>query len=190
MAAVVKRVATGLVRWSIGLAVVLLVAVAVLVGLSRQVVYEIHSLQSDVADYVSRRTGLVVEFDTLTGSWKGLAPRFRIEQFRVRQSPQHEPALVAQHVDLEVLLLQSLLLLQPRVRLTVDGLAFTLAKHAPISNRRTRDCLRFRLKRNAPVNPPIRLLRITARLLAMGFCNATGSSLPHSSRSTCASRKA
>src|SRR3990167_1228479 len=123
MAAVVKRVATGLVKWSIAL------AVALLVVLAGQVVYEIDSLQADVAQYLSNRTGVVIEFDHIRGSWKGLAPRFQIEQLRVRRSPDHEPAITAQHADLEVLLLQSALMLQPRVRLTVDGLALTLAKH-------------------------------------------------------------
>lgn len=128
MAAVVKRVATGLVKWSIGLAVALLVVLAVLVGLARQVVYEIDSLQADVAQYLSNRTGVVIDFAHVSGSWKGLAPRFRIEQLSVRRSPEHEPAITARHADLEVLLLQSALLLQPRVRLTVDGLVLTLAK--------------------------------------------------------------
>src|SRR3989338_4789509 len=110
MAAVVKRVATGLVKWSIALAVALLVVQAVLVVLARQVVYEIDSLQADVAQYLSNRTGVVIELDHIRGSWKGLAPRFQIEQLRVRRSPDHEPAITAQHADLEVLLLQSALM--------------------------------------------------------------------------------
>lgn len=128
MADVVKRVAAGLLKGTLTLAVLLLVLAAVLVGLARQAVYEIDSLQEDVAALVSQQTGLWVAFDRLTGRWKGLAPRFQIEGLRVSQSSQHAPALLARQVDLEVLLLQSVLRLQPRVRLAVQGLQLTLVK--------------------------------------------------------------
>ncbi len=112
----------------IAAAVALLVLVAVVVGLARQTVYQIHDLRAPVAEFLSRQTGLQIEFDDINGSWKGLAPRFQIGNLRVSQSPQHEPAIVAKTVDLEVLLLQSALQRQPRLRLNVDGLNLTLVK--------------------------------------------------------------
>lgn len=124
----VKRVATGLLKSTITLAVVLLVLIAVVVGLARQAVYQIGDMHAEVAQFLSQQSGLHIEFDAIAGSWKGLAPRFQIEQLRVSQSDQHEAAIVARQVDLEVLLLQSVLQRQPRLRLNVAGLDFTLSK--------------------------------------------------------------
>lgn len=109
-----------------GTAVALVVLVAVAVGLARQFVSNLHELQPEVAEFLSRQTGLAVDFEDLRGSWKGLAPRVRLWNVRVRQTPEVAPALVARKLDLEVRLLQSLLAWQPRVRLTLDGALLTL----------------------------------------------------------------
>lgn len=125
----VKRVAGHVIRLLIGVAVTVLVVVAVLVGLARQFVTGIHEMQPQVAAYLSRQTGRVIGFDDLRGSWKGLAPRFRLHNVYLSQSADVPPAIVARSLDLEILLLQSLLNLQPRVRLTVDGAILTLVQH-------------------------------------------------------------
>ncbi|MDV7401340.1 hypothetical protein RZS08_58525, partial [Arthrospira platensis SPKY1] len=88
----------------------------------------IHELQPETAAFLSRQSGLVVEFDDLQGSWKGLAPRFRLHNFRIRQTAEQPPALLVRDLDLEILLLRSLLNLSPRVRLNLDGALLTLVQ--------------------------------------------------------------
>lgn len=125
----VKRVAGHVLRILIGVAVTVLVAVAVLVGVARQFVSGIHEMQPQVAEYLSQQSGRIIGFDDLQGSWKGLAPRFRLRNVYLSQTADQPPAIVARSLDLEILLLSSLLNLQPRVRLTVDGAILTLVQH-------------------------------------------------------------
>lgn len=123
-----KRTVSTLARTLLWLAVVGIVLVAVVVGVARQLVSGIHELQPETAAFLSRQSGLVVEFDDLQGSWKGLAPRFRLHNFRIRQTAEQPPALLVRDLDLEILLLRSLLNLSPRVRLNLDGALLTLVQ--------------------------------------------------------------
>ena len=124
----VKRIASGLLKTLITFGVVLVVTVAVMVGLARQIVADIHGLRDDVTALLSRETGLDISFDAIAGSWKGLAPRFRISGLSVRQSPSTPVAFSARYMDLEILLLKSLLNLQPRVRLSLNGVNLALVR--------------------------------------------------------------
>ena len=123
-----KRTASTLAKTLLWFAVVMLVLVAVVVGLARQLVSDIHNLQPQTAEFLSRQTGFVIEFDDLQGSWKGLAPRFQLRNFRVRQAADLPPAILVRHLDLEILLLRSVANLAPRVRLNLDGALLTLAQ--------------------------------------------------------------
>lgn len=122
----VRRVASHLAKTLLWMAMVLLVLAAVLVGVARQFVSSLHEIQPEVADYLSRQTGLVVAFDDLNASWKGLAPRFQLHNFRIQQNATTPPAILVRDLDLEILLLQSVLHLQPRVRLNLDGALLTI----------------------------------------------------------------
>lgn len=122
------RIAGHFIRILTWVAVGLLVCAAVLVALARQLVSGIHEMQPQVAGYLSERTGWHISFDNLQGSWKGLAPRFQLQNVLVRQQPDQPPAILLRGLDLEVLLLPTLLHLEPRVRITLEGALLTLAK--------------------------------------------------------------
>ena len=66
----VKRVASGLLKALITLAVALLVVVAVMVGMARQFMADIQNLRPDITAFLSRQSGLSLEMDTISGSWK------------------------------------------------------------------------------------------------------------------------
>ncbi len=71
----VRRWAARLSRFLISAAVVLLIATAVMVVLGRQLLPSIDSYRSDIDNFLSRQSGLVVSTHSLSGSWARLSPR-------------------------------------------------------------------------------------------------------------------
>ncbi|MDY6921569.1 MAG: YhdP family protein [Pseudomonadota bacterium] len=108
-------------RTLLWLAVGLVVLCAVFVGLARELVYDIGEFQPQVLAAVQRHTGLQLEAASLSGSWQGLAPTLVLYDASLRLSGSRGEPLRAQRVELELLLLRSLLQLAPRVRLQVEG---------------------------------------------------------------------
>ena len=116
-----KRVASGVVRGLISLAVVLVVCFAIFVGLARELVYQVDDFQAELLSLVNERTGFQLELESISGSWTGLAPRFTLRGVSVRMAKSNTDPLLIDTLDLEILLLRSLFHLEPRLRLQVDG---------------------------------------------------------------------
>ena len=108
-------------RTLLWLAVGLVVLCAVCVGLARELVYDIGEFQPQVLAAVQRHTGLQLQAASLSGSWQGLAPTLVFYDASLRLSGSRGEPVRAQRVELELLLLRSLLQLAPRVRLQVEG---------------------------------------------------------------------
>ena len=116
-----KRVASGVVRGLLSLTVVIVVLCAVFVGVARELVYQVDDFKPELLAFVNQRFGLQVELESISGSWKGLAPRFTLKNVSVRLSNSESDAPHIETLDLEILLLRSLFSLEPRVRLRVEG---------------------------------------------------------------------
>ena len=116
-----KRVASRAVRGLISLIVIVLVLFAIFVGVARELVYQVDDFKPDLVALVNERFGLQLELGAISGSWTGLAPRFTLTDVSVRLLDSESAAPHIDRVDLEILLLRSVLSLQPRVRLQVDG---------------------------------------------------------------------
>ncbi|MBA55827.1 MAG: TIGR02099 family protein [Pseudomonadales bacterium] len=116
-----KRVASGVVRGLLSLVVVFVVLSAIFVGVARELVYQVDDFKPELLAFVNQRFGLQVELESIAGSWKGLAPRFTLNNVSVRLANSESEAPRIETLDLEILLLRSLFSLEPRVRLRVDG---------------------------------------------------------------------
>lgn len=116
-----KRTVSRFTRAFLSLVVTLLVLCAIFVGVARELVYDIGEFQPRILTFVNEQSGLQLELESLSGSWKGLAPRFTLRNVSLRMADSDGEPLHVDTIDLEILLLKSLLSLQPRVRLHVDG---------------------------------------------------------------------
>jgi len=117
----VKRLASGITRVVLSLCVAVLVLCAVFVGVARELVYEIDDFQPQIVEFINQQAGLQLELAAISGSWKGLAPRFTLHGVSVRLATSSGEPMQVAAIELEILLLKSLLSLQPRIRLSVDG---------------------------------------------------------------------
>ncbi len=116
-----SRLLNAITKLVLGLAVALIVAVAILVGIARAFVFEAETFQEDLASWITQQTGLQFQFNKLTGSWQGLAPRLQFSDLLISDNESGEPGISARHVDIEWLILSTLFNGEPRVRLTIDG---------------------------------------------------------------------
>ena len=116
-----KRMASGVVRGLLSLLVVLLVLCAVFVGVARELVYQVDDFKPEIVGFVNERFGVHVELGTIAGSWKGLAPRFTLSDLSIRLADSKSAPPHIATLDLEILLLRSIMSLEPRIRLRVDG---------------------------------------------------------------------
>lgn len=116
-----KRVASGVVRGLLSLSVALLVCAAVFVGVARELVYQVDDFQAELVGFINERTDFALELESITGSWSGLAPRFSLRGVALRLAQSETPPLHIDKLDLEILLLRSLVNLEPRLRLRVAG---------------------------------------------------------------------
>lgn len=116
-----KRVASRFARGFLGICVVLLVLSAVFVGVARELVYQIDEFRPEIIEFINERSDLHVNFAAIEGSWTGLAPRVAVHNVTVRLKQATSDPLHIATVDLEFMLLHSLVNLSPRVRLQLDG---------------------------------------------------------------------
>lgn len=116
-----KRIASRAAKTLISLSVAVLVICAVFVAITRELVYQVDDFQLDIIQALNQHTDLHVEFVSIIGSWQGLAPRFQLRDVTLRLSASAGTPVTIASVDLEILLLKSLLHLQPRFRLHLDG---------------------------------------------------------------------
>lgn len=125
----------GFVNWLLnlvlGLLVTLLVTLAVVIGIAREVVYDIDSVPqrhtTQVLAWIEGKTNIQITFDHLRGSWQGLAPRFEFEGVTLQQRGE-SGGLTMRELEVELLLLASLMHWEPRLKLQVHGLEATLAQ--------------------------------------------------------------
>ncbi|MEE2729280.1 MAG: YhdP family protein [Pseudomonadota bacterium] len=116
-----KRVASGVLRGLLSLLVVLVVLVAIFVGVARELVDQVDDFKPELVSWVNERFSVHLELGSIAGSWSGLAPRFTLRDVSIRLADASGEAPHIDTLDLEILLLRSLLSLQPRVRLQVEG---------------------------------------------------------------------
>ncbi|RLT94161.1 YhdP family protein [Ketobacter sp.] len=116
-----KRVASGVLRGLLSLLVVLVVLVAIFVGVARELVDQVDDFKPELVSWVNERFFVHLELGSIAGSWTGLAPRFTLRDVSIRLADASGEAPHIDTLDLEILLLRSLLSLQPRVRLQVEG---------------------------------------------------------------------
>lgn len=105
------------------LGLVVLVLVAVIVGVSRQLLPAVDNYRGDAEAWLSGQTGLRVQLKALQGEWEGLGPHFSLLGIELRdpQQPQHI-LLTMPEIELRPSLWQSLRHLEPRVDVRMRGL--------------------------------------------------------------------
>lgn len=116
-----KRAASGLIKLLLTLAVAWVVLSAIVVGIARELVYQIDDFQPQLVDYFNQKTPFELELESITGSWKGLTPKLQLYNLTLRSDSATGPGLSALSVNLEILLLDSLFSLAPRIRLHLHG---------------------------------------------------------------------
>lgn len=126
-----KRFVNWFLNLVLGLLVTMLVLLAVVIGIAREVVYDIDSVpqrqSAQVLEWIEAKTNTSIAFDRLRGSWQGLAPRFEFHGLTIRQSGA-TGNLSMRELDVELLLLSSLMHWEPRLKLRVRGLQATLTQ--------------------------------------------------------------
>ena len=116
-----KRVASRVVKIALALAVAWLVLSAIVVGVARELVGGINDFQPRLVEYFNENTDFQLQLESSKGSWKGLTAKIQLYNIQLR-SPNEEGAGVrAQSLNLELLLLDSLLSFAPRFRLHIHG---------------------------------------------------------------------
>ncbi|HEX6591414.1 MAG TPA: DUF3971 domain-containing protein, partial [Moraxellaceae bacterium] len=105
------------------LALVLLVLVAVLVGVGRQLLPAVGDYRGRVEAELSTRIGLPVTLDGLTADWGGLGLNFHLLGLRLRDPADPAKALLTiPQVSLHPAFWQSLRHLEPRLEVSLRGL--------------------------------------------------------------------
>lgn len=105
------------------LALVVLVLVAVIVGVGRQLLPAVASYRHDVELRLSQQMGLHVQLGALQGEWEGLGPHFSLLGMELRDPQQPRQVLLTiPEIELRPSLWQSLRHLEPRVDVRVRGL--------------------------------------------------------------------
>ncbi len=111
----------GITKTLIGLIAALIVVSAILVAIARELVEEIDHFKPQFQNQFQRRTGLNLQFDQIQGSWKGLAPKFQLQNVLLNSSPDSQAGISAEDLSLEISLVETVLNLQPRFRLQLQG---------------------------------------------------------------------
>lgn len=105
------------------LGLVVLVLVAVVVGVGRQLLPAVERYQHDVELSLSRQTGLQVRLQALRGEWEGFGPHFSLLGMELRDPQQPQQLLLTiPEIELRPSLWQSLRHFEPRVDVRVRGL--------------------------------------------------------------------
>jgi uncharacterized protein (TIGR02099 family) len=105
------------------LALFVLVLVAVVVGVGRQLLPEVDRYRGDVEAALSARMGMPVRLEALTGNWDGLDLNFRLQGLQLRSPAAPETVLLrVPEVVLRPAFWQSLRHWEPRVDVRLSGL--------------------------------------------------------------------
>ena len=100
-----------------------LVLVAVVVGVGRQLLPAVGAYRTDIEASLSREAGMPVHLDAVQGEWEGLGPHFRLKGLELRDPARPDTALLRiPEIELRPSLLGSLRHLEPRVDVRLRGL--------------------------------------------------------------------
>lgn len=100
-----------------------LVVVAVVVGVGRQLLPAVGSYRGDIEASLSRQAGMPVHLDAVQGEWEGLGPHFHLKGLELRDPVRPDTALLRiPEIELRPSLWGSLRHLEPRVDVRLRGL--------------------------------------------------------------------
>ncbi len=122
----IDRFSYPLTKWLIRALVGLIVLLAVLVGLGRELLSNIHYFENHVIVFLRNYTGYEVHFDSIEGSWSRLGPGITLEQLSLSSSNTLPAFFTARNASLRLDLAKSFLKMQPRLVLRIDGAFFGL----------------------------------------------------------------
>ena len=111
----------GIVKILLGLIAALIVVSAILVAIARELVDEIDHFKPQLQSQFQQRTGLNLQFHRIQGSWKGLAPKIQLQNALLNSGPESPAGISANDLSLQVSLVDTVLNLQPRFRLQLQG---------------------------------------------------------------------
>ncbi|KOO02783.1 YhdP family protein [Vibrio nereis] len=126
---------TRITRWVLGLAVTVLVLLAIVVTALRITLPQLNHFQDDIKSWVSSSTGFELEIGDIRGFWRNSHPSILLHDIEVHTPQSSDISFNAAKIELELDMLQSLLQLQPVVadlsvyRLDLDITSVTLTKN-------------------------------------------------------------